>query len=106
MKLTNLKPASDYEVEKWLEKAFDLTAYQKQKLRQEETVRFAPFNFYKRRNKEKVSILWRLTIFLVPIYILLVFLFMPIKMIFTGAWGYGQKFYDNFHARWMNKLNL
>src|ERR1035437_6937480 len=106
MKLTNLEPARDYEVQEWLEKNLNLTPYQKDKLRQEEIVRFAPFEFYKPRSKEKVSFFWRFTIIVFPIYLLLIFLFLPIKMIFTGKWGYGQKFYDNFHAKWTNKVNL
>lgn len=106
MKLTDLKHASDYEVNEWLEKSLNLTPYQKDKLRQEEVVRFAPFEFYKLKNQEKISFLWRFTILVFPIYLLLAYSFLPIKMIFTGKWGYGQKSYDNFHTKWMNKLNL
>jgi hypothetical protein len=107
MKLTNLEPAHDYEVMEWLEKAIpELTAYQKERIRDDETIRFAPYEFYKRREKENVSFLWRLTILVFPIYWILAFSFLPIKMIFTGKWGYGQKFYDNFHGAWMHKLNL
>ncbi len=36
MKLTNLKKASDYDVEKWLEKELDLTPYQKDKMKRDE----------------------------------------------------------------------
>lgn len=52
MKLTQLEPARDFEIRKWIEDS------------------------------------------------------LPIKWIFTGKWGYGQKFYDNFHAKWTTKLNL
>jgi hypothetical protein len=107
MKLTNLRPASNYEVREWLEKTIkELTPYQKEWIRNEEIIRFAPFKFYKRRKTEKVSILWRFTIIAFPIYLVIIFSFLPIKMIITGEWGYGQKFYDNFHAAWLHKLNL
>jgi hypothetical protein len=40
MKLTNLKPASDYEVEEWLESRIkNLTPYQKEWIRNEEIIR-------------------------------------------------------------------
>lgn len=106
MKLTNLQHASDYEVEDWLKKQLDLTPYQKEKLRDSELIRFAPFEFYKHRKQVKTSILWRLTIIFVPIYLLLLIISLPIKFVITNQWGYGDKFYDNFHAVWWNKLNL
>jgi len=106
MKLTNLEPAYDLEVQKWLYETIDLTPYQKEKIRDNEIIRFAPFKFYKWRKKEKILFLWRLTIFLVPFYLLILYMILPYRMIFTGEWGYGQKFIDNFHNKWLHKLNL
>lgn len=107
MKLSQLQKASDYDVQDWLEKSIrDLTPYQKQWIRNDELIRFAPFEFYQRPKKEKVNVLWRITILVFPIYILLLFLFSPIKWIVTGKWGYPQKFFDNFHAKWLRKLGI
>ena len=107
MKLTNLKPVFDYEVEKWLISSIpELTVYQKQKIRNDEIVRFSGFQFYKRRKRIKVSILWRLTFFLLPLYFAFLLVSLPFGYLFTGKWGFGQKFYDNFHAVWFHKLGL
>ena len=47
MKLINLKKVPNYKVEKWLENNIkELTAYQREWMRNEEIVRFAPFEFY------------------------------------------------------------
>ena len=104
MKLTNLEPAWDSEVESWLIEKLEMTPYQKSKLIDSELVRKAPFKFYKRPKKDKISVWWRLTLPLFPVYIVLLFLTLPIKFMFTGKWTYGQKFYDNFHAKWIRKL--
>lgn len=107
MKLHNLEPAFDLEVEKWLcEKIPELTPYQKEKIRDKEIVRWAPFEFYKRRDNKPAFFLWRLTLIVLPIYLILIFCFLPIKYLFTGKMYYGQKFFDNFHGVWMNKLKL
>lgn len=106
MKLTNLKRASDYDVNNWLKKKLELTPYQYDKLTSEEIIRFGRYEFYEQAEKGKISIAWRLTIFLFPIYYLVLFIFLPFTMLFTGKWGYGQKFYDYFHAKWMRKLKL
>lgn len=105
MKLSYLKQASDYEVEKWLEESLDLTQYQKEKLFNNEIVRFAPFYFYKVIEKQ-TNFWWRLTILIYPIYWILLFSYLPINWIFTGKWGYARKFIDNFHSKWTNKLGL
>lgn len=106
MKLTNLEQANDFEVARWLEKELNLTPYQKEVLRDREVIRFSPFYFYKRKVYKKVSFLFRLTVVFIPIYYLLILIGLPFTWIFSGKWGYGQKFYDKFHAVWMNKLNL
>ncbi len=106
MKLSRLERAPDYDVVKWLDKKLNLTAYQKDKLSQEEIMRWSPFYFYKLPERKKVSILWRLTLPIFPIYLLLVVIFNPIKWMFTGKWGYGRNFIDNFHNKWVRKLGL
>ena len=106
MKLSNLEPADHSEVEKWLKEKLNLSVYDKERLRNEELVRFAPFEFYKRKKKVEGNILWRLTLLLVIPYMILLYLFLPIKMIITGEWGYGGKFMQKFHYPWMNKIGL
>lgn len=105
MKITNLERASNWEVKKWLEKEFELTPYQKEKLN-EDFIRFSPFYFYKRPKKENVSILWRLTVIVFPFYFITLFCFLPVNYLFTGKWGYNGKFIDNFHSKWIRKLNF
>ena len=44
MRLLNLKRVDDFKVRNWIEKSIpELTAYQKEKIRENEIVRFAPF---------------------------------------------------------------
>jgi hypothetical protein len=106
MKLTNLKPASDFEVKRWLEKSLELTPRQKEILTDRELIRFSPFYFYEQRKRNKISFLFRLTIFLVPVYLLLLLIALPVHWVFTNQWGFGQKYFDNFHAKWLHKLGL
>ncbi len=106
MNFSRLKPADDIDVRKWLIKEFDLTVYQKERLHRDELVRFSPFQFYEDRQEEKVSPLWRLTIIFYMIYWVCLVVFLPIRWVFTGRWGYGQRFIDNFHSRWQDKLGI
>lgn len=113
MKLIYLKKASDYEVEKWLEKKLDLSPYQREKMRDHEIVRFSMFSFYVKetsedREKKKKNFLWRVTLIFWFIYVLLLILVaLPLKWIVTGNWGLQPgKFVENFHKPWARKLGL
>lgn len=106
MKLHHLEKASDYEVADWLKTELKLTPYQIDSLSANESIRFSPYSFYKRPKKIAASIWWRLTILVWPIYYLVLFLGLPLNMILTSSWGYGDKFYDNFHAKWQRKIGL
>lgn len=106
MRFSRLKRAHDFDVIKWLENSLELTDQQKQKLYDQEIVRFSPYYFYKKAEKKKVGFLWRLTLIAYPIYWILLFCFMPIKAIITGKWGYGRNFIDKFHNKWLQKLDL
>lgn len=105
MQFHQLKRASDYEVEQWLVKKLELTPYQRDILFNQEIVRFSPFKFYQSRQKEKVPFWWRLTIFPLLLFIVLLFLWLPFNLIFTGRCGYGDKVYRVF-AAWQRKVNL
>lgn len=107
MNFSNLKPARDYEVEKWLKKSFNLTEYQKSKLFEDGIVRLAPFKFYKQRGEEKTTPLWRLTIFFFPIFWVILFIGLPVVFMIKGRWGYNDRFaLIRFHQFWCRKLNL
>jgi hypothetical protein len=102
---SNLGRASEYEVFMWIENNIELTPYQKSKF-DAEVVRLSPFYFYKVRQKETVSPLWRLTLLIYPIYLLFAYLYLPIKFLITGKWGYGRNFIDKFHLPWAKKLGF
>lgn len=105
MRFSNLKRASDREVKQWLIDELDLSPYQKNKLYMDETIRFSPFYFYK-VNKVKVSPIWRLTLLVWPIYWCGLVIVSCIKWLFTGEFGFGRKFIDNFHSKWAKKINI
>lgn len=106
MNLSRLEKASTYEVNDWLKDKLKLTDYQCELLRDREIVRFSPFEFYKFKEVEKVSFLWRLTLIFVLPYFILLFVWMPIQYMITNEWGYSQNFQDKFHRPWMRKLGL
>ncbi len=106
MKLSNLERVHDHEVERWLIEKLQLNDYQKSKLHDSDLIRCSHLYFYKKSPKKSVSFLWRLSIiFFLPYYLLLV-LFSPIKWIITGKGRYSEKFFDNFHAKWIRKIGL
>lgn len=88
MNLHNYKKASDRDVQEWLEKSIvEITAYQKEKLRDNETVRFAPFEFMEKR--KKVNNFWlRLTIIFMPFVWIVLFIGLPFNFLISGRWGY------------------
>lgn len=100
MKLYNLKKASNYEVRKWIESSVpELTSYQKQRIRSDydEIIRFAPFEFYKKKKKTGNSIFTRLSILPLLILLLILFLLLPINFVVSGRWGY-----DPDKVKWLN----
>ena len=107
MKLHQLERASRYDVQKWLENNLrNLTPDQIYWLRTEDIVTYSPFYFYQQSKKNKTSVFWRLSLPFFLIYIILIIVFLPVKWIFSGRWGYSQNFYDNFHAKWSRKIGL
>lgn len=106
MKLSRLRRASYIEVNQWLDKELKLTPYQREKLRNDEIIRFSEYYIYKKGEKVGGNILWRLSIVPFIIYIILITCFLPIYYIITGNWGYGRKFMDKFHAPWVRKIGF
>lgn len=106
MNISNLKRASDSEVEKWLHENLNLTPYQKSKLRDDELIRRSPFKFYKYRESGSSNLLWRLSIVIFPLYILALYLIMPFIFLTSGKWGYSSQFVDKFFSPWANKIGF
>ena len=103
--LSNLKKATDYEVQQWLVKSLDLTPYQKEKLYSLEIVRFSEFEFFKLKPKVKFHPIWRFTIIFYLLFIILLFVFLPFTFFITGRWGYGKK-YLSVYENWSRRLGL
>jgi len=103
MRLINLKRIDNYEVEKWLEdKIPELTTYQKERIRDDEIVRFAPFYFYKRRKKVNNVFIRLSAIFIIPVFLVLI-IGLPFNFLITGNWGYsGLKWY----SKWTNACGI
>jgi len=104
MRLYALEKVWDNEVHRWIEKSIpELTPYQKEKIRDMEIVRFAPFYFMNRT--KKVDSIWvRLSaIFLLPVLILLL-IGLPFNFLFTGCWGYGEKM--RWYGKWVGACGL
>jgi len=105
MEFHRYKKASDYEVYDWIKKSIpELTNYQKQKIYDNEIVRFSKFEFYKRR-KRVSNIWWRLSAVFFPITWILIFISLPINFILTGDWGYSFKTLEWFNI-WKNNIGL
>ncbi len=104
MRLFDLEKVNDKEVKEWIEQSIpELTVYQKEKIRDDEMVRFAPFYFMKRTKRVNNILLRFSVIFLMPTYILLV-LGLPINFFITGKWGYGENI--RWYSRWANACGI
>ena len=104
MRLYDLQKVWDSDVVKWLEDNIpELTAYQKEKIRDKEIVRFAPFYFMKRTKKVN-NILTRFSVvLLLPVLILLI-IGLPINFFITGKWGYSEKM--RWYGKWVSACGL
>lgn len=103
MKLHNFKKAYTYKVHEWLFSSIpELTKYQKERIINDEIVRFAPFEFMEKRKRIK-SFWWRLTIIFIPVIWILLVAGLPINFIIKGYWGYSKLKWFN---EWMNRVGL
>ena len=104
MRLFDLEKVWDVDVERWLEKSIpELTSYQKERIRNDEIVRFAPF-YFMRRTKKVNNILTRFSvIFLLPVFILLI-IGIPFNFFITGKWGYSEKM--RWYGKWVHSCGL
>ena len=105
MKLINLKRANQYDVQNWLlDNIPDLTDVQKQKIRDWEIVRFAPF-YFMQKNKRAENIFIRLSIVFLPFVWLILVFGLPINFFITGNWGYNDEKISWF-SKWISKIGL
>ena len=104
MRLFDLEKVQDRDVMGWIEKSIpELTAYQKEKIHDNEIVRFAPF-YFMRRTKKVNNVLTRFSvIFLLPILILLL-IGLPVNFFITGKWGYSERM--RWYGRWVSSCGL
>lgn len=97
MKLLNLREVPQRKIEKWLEdNIVEITKYQKERMRDDEIVRFAPFEFYERRKKVD-NVFVRLSIIFIPVIWIVLVAGMPFNFIVTGTWGYKKL---NWFSKW------
>ncbi len=101
----NLQKVSDYKINQWLENNIrELTKYQKECIRDEEIVRFAPFEFYEPKKKTN-SVILRLSIILMPFVFIILMIGLPFNFIITGRWGYKYE-KIKWYSDWCHKCGL
>jgi hypothetical protein len=101
MNLINLKRVSDYRVQEWFEKKIpELTPYQKEKIHDNEIIRFAPFYFMERKKKTTNVLLRFSIIFLLPVLLLLI-IGLPFNFFVTGSWGYDDR-KMSWYSNWVH----
>lgn len=104
MRLLNLKQVDDFKVRNWIEKSIpELTVYQKEKIRENEIVRFAPFYFME-KGKKVNNLFLRLSIILIIPTIAIMVILLPVNFIITGNWGYSDK--SKWIGNWITKCGL
>lgn len=117
---SNFKELHGYDVIDTIDKVLksrgtELNTYQKEVLRDEWSGEYGrlPFEaFVWGRDKEKkVSLLWRLSAIPLGIWLVLLFIFMPVKWLITGSPYYtskrnkdGKHTVGSFTAAWINKV--
>jgi len=108
MNFSQLERAQPWDVIKWIENNIpELSVYQKQTISENEVGWWTDeLVFFKHKNESKVHFLWRLTVIFFPVAWILLFIGLPLNMIFTGKWGYGKFVIEKFWTPWMDKLNL
>lgn len=107
----NYKPLSGYDIIKYIDKELksrgtELGLFQKEILRDAWAGEYGclPFEAFEwKPEKKKINILWRLSVIPLCIWMALLFLFSPIKWIFTGKLYYNSGI-GGFTISWINKI--
>ena len=105
MRIVSLKECFSSDVQKWFfDNIPNITDYQKEKMREDEMIRFAPFYFME-KGKKVDNILVRFSIiFMLPVLILLI-VGLPFNFFITGRWGWEYKFVRWF-GKWMRACGM
>jgi len=104
---SRLREASQRDVLNWFEKnVVELTRYQKERLRDDETFRWGPLFFYYLKEEEPTTFMWRLTYPFFMVYLITLWIMRPVLFLCTGRWMYPQWFLNKIHYPWCRKLNL
>ena len=110
---SNYKTLSGYDIIKYIDKELksrgtELGLFQKEVLRDAWAGEYGclPFEAFEWKAPEgkKINILWRLSIIPLGIWIVLLFLFIPVKWVFTGKSHYGGGKIGKFTAGWIDKV--
>lgn len=107
MKLSKLKEASNSDFRNFLEKRYDLTQYQWNKMYDDDFPKNSPFFIYTYEKIKNGGLLWRLTLpLIIPYYISMIF-YVLIKWLVTGDRYFKEDtFILKFHRMWMRKLGI
>ncbi len=105
MNLSRLVRADKFEVMEWLVRDLNLTREQRQKLMISDAIRLSPFEFYKLKERTPVSFWWRMSLLLIPFYMLFILLYKPFHFLITGKWAFNREF-ERFHYGWMRKIRI
>jgi len=104
MNLFKYNKVWDSDVERWLINSIpELTAYQKQCIRDDEIVRNSGYIIMEEAAKKTNNVFIRLSIVFVGPVLLLLYLGMPFNYIITGRWGYG---YVNWVVKWLRAVGF
>jgi hypothetical protein len=103
---TNLVPASNQEVERYLEKELQLTSQQRDLLFFNEVIRSSGYKFYKYRTKTPTTFAWRLTMPFYGAFVLLLILSQPFRFLALGRWYYKDSFLNKTLRPWKSKLGI
>ncbi len=110
---SNYKTLSGYDVIKYIDKELksrgtELGLFQKEVLRDAWAGEYGrlPFEAFERKKPEekKINILWRLSIIPLGVWMALLFLFIPVKWIFTGKPYYDKGEISLITISWINKI--
>jgi hypothetical protein len=103
---TNLEPASNQEVERYLERELQLTSQQRDLMFHNEVLRSSGYKFYKYRTKPPTTFAWRMTMPFYGAFVLLLILSQPFRFLVLGRWYFKESFLDKILRPWKAKLGV
>jgi len=106
MRLHDYKYSNRNEFKNFLIKELDLSVYQQDKLKTNDIIFDSKYTVMEKTGKVNSNALWRLSILLYPIYIVLLFLYCIVKYVFTGKFAIGSERLLNIHTTWNKKIGI